>query len=538
MNARLSIPLTAAASLLAFAGCSGSHALPTSASQRNVVSSTLTMHWPARTGTSSAARGRKSISPSAQSIVVEVNNDSTLTTVSNRPAGTASATSTVVVLTPPGNDSFTFSVYDAQNGTGNELGQKTVVQAIVAGQNNVINATVDGLVASVQIAPLANQPTVAPVTDPSGKTVYSMLGDVPVTFAATPLDADGNVILGPGDPVSFDASTLSTSITVAPVSGQGNEFTVRASGLSNTAASAGFTVKATDGIGTFTQSNVSLTLSGLTYVAYENAGTGTIAALDSSGTRVALAGSFGGVVDPKGIAYDSQDHRIYVADAGANALLAFNSDGSTFTGNYTPPSLSAPFAVAYDDHTNVLYVLDTAGVHAVNADGSAAPVTTTGTPFGNLNRPTAIAFYEVPVNAYWLFVTNAGNDQVNRYDELGNPKGAGSRNTTSYSLGTQIPTGVASDSGSGTLAYTGTTASGASEIVNWSVAGGFAPLATQTNGANNPSAVAYNAVTDQFFVANAATGTITTYDAHLAGLVQTFAAPASLSSPSALTFIY
>ena len=175
---------------------------------------TFTMHW-ASTGTSGAARTPKYIPPTAQSVCVNG--------VNNGPQCLNPPATTLVLNASVGYDTFTFTTWDAANGQGNELSQVTVSQTIVSGAANSVSAVLNGIVRAFALnlsnaAPNAGVPAA-------------------VTVSIAAQDADGNVIVGPGqytqpfvisvnDPTN--SGTLSLSSTV--INGPGNTVTLNYNG--------------------------------------------------------------------------------------------------------------------------------------------------------------------------------------------------------------------------------------------------------------------------------------------------------------------
>jgi virginiamycin B lyase len=93
------------------------------------------------------------------------------------------APSTLLYLdAPPGADTFAIAAYDEHDGHGNVVAAGNVTQNVVTGGNNLISATLDGVVASLAIALGNSHPNAG----------------VPATTSVnvTALDADGNVIVG------------------------------------------------------------------------------------------------------------------------------------------------------------------------------------------------------------------------------------------------------------------------------------------------------------------------------------------------------
>jgi hypothetical protein len=520
--------VAAAAALALVTGCSGKSGGPLPpAKSSGLVPATFVMHWPAASQTS--ARRPHFISPSTKSVAIDINDDPSLSVISDNPSTGQAVTSNVAVQAPPGDDTITFSVYDQTGAKGNELGQVTITQTIAPGQANAINAVIDGLVASVELDPLPNQATVSSSTDPTGGVTYTIAGDLPVTFAAKAKDADGNIIVGPGSPVSFDLTSTNSLLGVTPVSGQSNEFVVRVSGTPQLGSAFGVLAHATDALGNTSQSNYSVKLASLTYVAYQNAGTGTIAAFDESGQPVKLPGAFPGLTKPLAIATDPVNHRIYALDKTSGSILAFKGDGTAASG-FTPPSVPNATSIMFDYNVGRVYVTNSDNTVGVfNADGSAAQIDGT---FPNLNQPVALTLDDVnPM--FWIFVANAGDNTYSTFTEDGNPQPFGPMRRAVFSTAAIVPAAIATDSEQ--ILVAGADTSG-NVMQAFSLLG--TPGAKLRKGLSGPAGATYNTFDGNYYVANRVSGAVTVYDSQIAGLIRTIAAPTGLSVPVSIAFVF
>jgi hypothetical protein len=381
----------------------------------------FTIHWPAHAVAASvhtmSGRTPKFISPSAMAVVVEVNPNAATPgniTFSGQPVivnNNGTATSTVNIDAPVGSDEFVFTLWDqAQTAgetqpVGNQLGQADVVQTIVANQTNNVNAVIGGITSHINIAPLPNQLLLE--ADPG--IGYDLVGEAPETFVATAQDADGNAIVGPGAPTLAIAATSGAApyINVQPVSGNPSQFTVAAtapfgvaflagSSTSNMPPPLGVVVTATDaGVQHIATGNLSLYQRSAMYVTYAGtAGVGAgIALYDDYGNNIPLpSGAFSGLTSPAGVAYDPVTRQVFVADTGANAIMAFDAFGNPVTGFAlsAPGSLSGARGIAYDPKSDTLFATGTSKVIAFKANGSAANVSPTA--FSQTSSPDGIAF--------------------------------------------------------------------------------------------------------------------------------------------------
>ena len=373
----------AAALALAFtaSGCAGGgRAVPAArqpaAGSRVPVS--FVMHWPARA--QSAQRRPAFVSPSAASVVVEVNPDAAsagAVTFANAPSG--GGTSTVAIDAPPGADVFVISLYDVPQtpgetaAAGNELGRVRLTQTIVPNTTNALSATVIGTVAAIRIGPLPNQSNVLSVAG-SSPAAYELVGRAPATFAVAPLDAGGNVILQPDAPpaIALAPNVRATGIlTVTPVSGTTDQFSVQAVAPNTTTYPTSLAATATDANGNVATSTTIVDATSATYVAYANGGATAIARFDPHGTPLALAaGAFAGLGNPVALAYDPDDREILVADAGLGKVLAFDESGAPLAAFAAPP-VAGVNGVAYDPHNGNVYASGSSGVTVFAPSGGA-----------------------------------------------------------------------------------------------------------------------------------------------------------------------
>jgi streptogramin lyase len=185
------------------------------------------------------------VSPSTQSIAIVFtlpashqhliyNEDLTPATNPNCTASLVSLTICTVTLTvPAGEYGATFATYDGSldgngNPTGNELSaNQNVPVRIAAGAPNAINVTLDGIPTSAVVLAVGG---LNPGTS-SGFTASKCLTSAKVEVLG--VDADSNIILGPGAPVpalsSNDVTHLSISATPGPASP--NTFTLTSPNL-------------------------------------------------------------------------------------------------------------------------------------------------------------------------------------------------------------------------------------------------------------------------------------------------------------------
>jgi len=225
---RVTLAAAAAAATL-LAGCSGAgktllpatpaaSATPSGSSPVQGTSrASLTVVVP-RAGTSPAMRRRPAyVSPSSSILGVAVIG-ATATTYGltlNSPGCAvidANLSCTVSIVAPPGNDAFALTLGD---GAGHILSRNVVSVKIASGTSTPVSVTLAGVPASVAVVPGAGA-----IVDSSTQPFHTPgLFAVPVEIEA--LDADGNVIVGPGSPTVLSVAIASggSYAQVAPAAG-------------------------------------------------------------------------------------------------------------------------------------------------------------------------------------------------------------------------------------------------------------------------------------------------------------------------------
>jgi len=361
---------------LALVGCGGSAgagnaALPGAGSTLPMVDARLVITIPQRTATSAGSRTPAYVSPSTQSLTVQI--DGGTPTAQNLTPGSpncsvggplSALTCTLPIAAPAGSHMFTFTTYDGLGGTGNVLSTNAVTQSIVANQTNSINVTLAGVPASLQVAVLGSGTGISG-TVTSGLQV---VGAAPLSLSVAPLDADGNIIIGPGAPTlaaSITGATPGLVTTVAPNAANPNEFTVSALA----AGSGTFSVTATPATvsaGSPLSANVPLTFETMTATIVGNPYASGLS--DGTGTLARLNGD-------AGITYDSVTGDLYVTDttncavrsvtpgngtanSGTVVTLAGSQACGFVDGTGTGAKFGAPIGDAYDSANGYIYITD------------------------------------------------------------------------------------------------------------------------------------------------------------------------------------
>ncbi|GAC1573087.1 MAG: hypothetical protein NVS3B7_04120 [Candidatus Elarobacter sp.] len=436
--------------VIACGGTSGTSPAPRALRAATV---TFTLRWPDAAVSPRGNRLRggaherrpRFISPSAKSVVIEINAGSSpagpVTFANNPSTNGAPATSTVSIDAPPGNDVFSIAVFDQPQTpgetapVGNQIGRAEVTKTIASGAANTLDAVISGIVGSVRIAPAPNQPFVETLSAAPPQS-YALVGDQPQTFIVTTLDPDGNVIV-PVDTsparvdtplVSLAASAATSELVVAPVAGDPSRFVVTAAKPKRSPGTVlALLASASDGAGVRAQSNVAIEERSAVYVTYAAGAASTVAVYDDRGNAIALpAGAFAGLTSPGAIAYDADDRRVFVADAGR--LVAFDASGNPVSG-YAPPAAAGANGIAYDANNKLLYV---------SAPGTVSAFTPAGVPPAALAAPfvapNAASIAYVPGAPPQLAVGNASPSapSFDLYREDGTP-------VASRPLGTTAP---------------------------------------------------------------------------------------------------
>ncbi|HTW82539.1 MAG TPA: hypothetical protein VMD91_00570 [Candidatus Sulfotelmatobacter sp.] len=216
---------------------------------------------PKKAATSGRSRVPAYVSPATQALSVAINGPTTIDeTVALTPTFTgcsstlASTQCTLQVSLAPGSYTATLSTYDGydagtQAATGNVLSTgQNLAFTILAGQTNSIALSLSGVPAQIVVTALS---ALAPAT---GTNAYDLVGPAAHAFLAQALDADGNIIVGPGSPTfTIAAPTGALAATaVQPTTTSPNQFslvppTTFGSDTATFGVSATYTGQATDG---------------------------------------------------------------------------------------------------------------------------------------------------------------------------------------------------------------------------------------------------------------------------------------------------
>jgi len=110
-------------------------------------------------------------------------------------------TCSATVNAPTGNDTFLVTLYSGTGGTGDVLATKTLVQTVTANATNSIALVLNGVVSSISVTP-------ATLSAPAGVATS-------LPLAVNALDAQGNIIIGPGNYSDASGNALTINLSAA-----------------------------------------------------------------------------------------------------------------------------------------------------------------------------------------------------------------------------------------------------------------------------------------------------------------------------------
>lgn len=544
--------------LSACGGGSGSAAFNPPAARAGLATARVVITIPAQLAVNSKQRKPDYVSPSTQSITVQV--DAGVPVAQNLLPSSPGCTSagsnapldcTVTVSATPGSHTLTFVTYDQINGAGNSLSANAIAVTFVSGQNPQIPVTLAGVPKSLQVAPVPGTSSISG----TGASGFEFGGSAPSPLLVTAADADGNYIVGPGSPaltVAITGASAGSGIAVNPATnGNPDEFMLQSAGP----GTATLTVSATPAsplAGAAVTASVSLQAA---FLSTTIAGDSAVAGF-ADGSGAAAHFDY-----PQGIAFDSADNNLYVTDTTNNcAVRQVSSGGAVVTiagvagacgladGSGTGAHFDYPRGIAYDTATHDLYVTDTddCAIRAVTTSGAATTVAGAAGSCGfadgtgsaaNLNYPAGIAYDSGNGD---LYVTDTGNCVIRQVTTAGALTTiAGTAGTCGFADGTGAsaqfnkPSGIAYDSSNGDLYVTDTyncairqiTAAGA--VTTVAGAAGVCAFADGTGANasfNYPSGIAYDPASGNLYVTD--TSNCVIREMTTAGAVSTIAGTA------------
>jgi DNA-binding beta-propeller fold protein YncE len=249
---------------------------------------------------------------------------------------------------------------------------------------------------------------------------------------------------------------------------------------------------------------------GRVYVA--DASANVIKVYGSQGNLITVTGTFPGLSTPDGMAYDASNQRIYVANLGNNTVTVYNLDGTLVDLGATAFSgLNDPEDIAFNPINKHFYINEPSTNQVLVFDENGVSVPLAPGAFAGLNSPFGLGWDSA--NGL-IYVTNAGNNTMNIYDQLGNPI----QTTVGAFPGLNSPDDVSWDPLTGNLYVTGvaTDPLGACVINQVFVytPDGNVVSTTGFTGLNGPDAIVSNgnAVAPLYYVTNICGGTVSVFD--------------------------
>jgi hypothetical protein len=408
------------AALSALTACSGSGLTPISSASQNEIQ----RFDAANTAPVEVVIQWKSALPHAQSVRIDVSTNESpstiaLTQVVDKPL--RKSVSDVKLNVPVGKDTFAFTVFDQRSAGGNQLGGTTVGKTIRSGASNTVGATFTGYAAGFTVTPsdphrmsLVYGGLVGQV-----QAVYDIAGQAPLTFTVAVKDVDGNVILSPNAPRVKAISVAKSTFTVAPVRGRQNTFTIQAIGAMPPFGSPNLVLEARGADGTTYTASYQLAETSLLYASAGSGASAHIYAFDTLGHRYTLPGTFPGLTRPVGLAHDTAKARIYVADAGASKLFAYDENGNAIPG-WAAPSVPGITGVALSTHTGNVYASTSAGTGAVDVFSASGSPVSLPNRFVGLHAPPVGIAYD-PTDRVIAVVENGTPSYIDLYTDGGTP---------------------------------------------------------------------------------------------------------------------
>jgi hypothetical protein len=377
----------------------------------------LTINWPSR---SEQRRHPLWVSPSAASVVVQIDRDPKEQTIVNAPNVTGGSVR-ITIDAPTGRHTFTFVVYDRRQKTGeaapigNVVGRAAVEKDIVRGKKTTIAAKIGGVVGRVEIAAAPGQPFL--VADPTNG--FDFVGGNNNRFILTAEDADGYVIIPQPERLALAPSLSSMTylrVTRPNRTKEPEMFEVGEKQPLPLGKVAGILASATDTFGDVARASAQLReLSGI-YVAYsDHPGASSPIVLYDALSRATVAlpsTSFAGLGSVAALAYDSIDHRLLVGDTTNGIVEAFDGLGNSVSG-YTPIHVADIKAIAYNPVDQEIYVTGASGITTYTSSGTVLPLGPTS--FNRTSAPGPMAF----VQTNQIAVGESSFGSIDAYNQSG-----------------------------------------------------------------------------------------------------------------------
>jgi hypothetical protein len=369
----------------------------------------ITLLWKAPSRAISHGRSPHFISPSAQSIQIEVSAGGAAakqpSTIVNRPqTGTQSI---VTMNVPAGSDVFLFSVFDKKNAAGTNIGGAQVTKTIAPQTTTKFGVTLDGYVQQAVLTPSVGKAFLKTRLNVGGGPGYTLVGSASVELSVTFMDADGNVIV-PSQANAYVtlASSQPSLIALHRLSPQSNSFTIRAMEPNPEFTPVTIELQVSSGSSGSQQffRQFSVQEEAL-LVAAASGKPGSIVLFDQEGNVYHNGGTYPGLKDPVAVAWDPYDNALFVGDSASQAIYAYDETGNPLKG-WTAPHVPGINSVTFNHDARRVYAVATKSSgaarsailafdlsgHAVRVrgfKGASAPVSIAYNNTATMNNPAA-----------------------------------------------------------------------------------------------------------------------------------------------------
>lgn len=370
--------------------------VPAAGTPRGTQLATVVVRLDAPAGsTASAARRPAYVSPATQSIAISftpTGGGTTQTFNQNLTPGSPGCKASLVsplicsvsLSIAPGSYIASFTTYDGVlNGSGvpqgNVLSQnQNFATTVVAGQTNTIDATLQGVPASVLVSPIGGTAT---QNSALSLTFDKCFSTQQVSVLA--LDADGNVIVGPGAP-AITLTPQSAPFTISgPTTASPNLFTLTRSTVPAGLSVADVSAAITPGAG-----GPPAPAPTVFQVHFNTSNCGSDTPIGTGFSQPA-----GAVADTSG--------NVYVADTGSNEIKEVETNGTIVQFG---PSISAPSAIAIDANNTIYAVGGGSPISLYRVTSTAATPLLSG-----FAMPDGIA---VAPDGHTIYVTDQGPNNI------------------------------------------------------------------------------------------------------------------------------
>lgn len=451
------------------------------------------------------------VSPSTNSMLIEVYNKTHTTLLSKQTANLAKSSSlckpayqgrtcTVAFAVPAGSDTFDVVLYDKPAATGNALSvMKAFPHTVVAGKTSTLTMTLGGLARGIAILGTPS----GGLSGEDNTAGFSITGSRPQTLTIVPTDADGNYIVGPGAPaISWPVAPSNVTLT-APTKAKPNVWTLASSyqATNPTVAArvtiAVQTIPVAQSGGAVVKKSVRLALYQPWIYVMNAQGTGATAvrAYDENGNQKQLSGTWGGLTNAGTAIYSPSNQRLYVAqNTTSGTITAYDVMGNLQTTSGGFGNLSHPGQPALDTANSQIYV--------PNFNARASQWVTAYDLNGNQLSVSNNAFLAMSTGAF-LMTYDAGADQLYAFNynagELVGYDASGNALTSGGFSGVDQAFGMTVDANDGDL-YVGNGTSSPGAVTAYNAQGASVATAGGFPGITYTTGIAYDPYADRVYV--------------------------------------